>query len=171
MVARMSTSHARAGGRPSPVLAVLATLTVLLTGAALLAQQGAVVVHQCVSAGAFGRLGVGLSLLRTDAACPAGQLGVGDGRRVVGLVVAIAAPVLLAHLAGALLGVGAVARLHRALRALVVAVRALPRVAGPVGVPVVAPRPGAVDVPVRRPRARAVPHGQWWRGPPEVGLA
>jgi len=28
-----------------------------------------------------------------------------------------------------------------------------------------------VDVPVVAPRARAVPGGPWWRGPPAVGIA
>ena len=163
----MSSGGSRAGDGAAPALAVLALLA---TAGALLAQQGTVLVHQCVSAGALGRLGLSLALLRTDAVCPAGTVGVGDGRRVVGVVVAVALPVLVAHLAGAVLGIGAASRLNRVLGALVAAVRALPaRVAEP-RTPSVAPAL-PVDVPVRLPGTLGLAAVPWRRGPPAVGLA
>lgn len=161
----------RSGAALAPALApVLAGLALLGAGALVLLQQGALMVHQCVTAGSLGRFGVSLALLRDDAACPAGTYGIGDGQRVIGVVVAIALPVLLAHLVGAGLGVGLVSRLHRLVRAAVGVVLGLrSRPAEPVALPVA--RPTAVDVPVVAPRARAVPGGPWWRGPPEVGIA
>lgn len=151
----------------APTLGLLALLG---AGAVLAMQQGTVLVHRCVSAGSLGRFGVSLALLRDDAACPAGTYGVGEGQRVIGVVVAIALPVLVAHLLGAGLGVGMAARLHRLVRAAIGVVLGLrPWPAEPVVLPVA---PGlAVDVPVVAPRTRAVPGGPWWRGPPEVGIA
>lgn len=151
----------------APVAGLLALVGV---GAALVMRQGTVLVHQCVSAGSLGRFGVSLALLRDDAACPAGTYGVGESQRVIGVVVAVALPVLLAHLLGAGVGVGLAARLHRLVRAAVGVVLGLrPRPAEPVALPVA---PGlAVDVPVVAPRTRVVPGGPWWRGPPEVGIA
>lgn len=157
-------------GPAAALVPALAVLALLAAGALVLVQQGSLMVHQCVTAGSLGRFGVSLALLRDDAACPAGSYGVGDGQRALGLVVAIALPVLLAHLVGAGLGVGLAARLHRLVRAAVGVVRGLrARPAEPVVVPVV--RCVAVDVPVVAPRARAVPGGPWWRGPPELGIA
>ena len=157
----------RHGAASAPVLAVLALLG---AGADVLLRQGALTVHQCVTAGSLGRFGVSLALLRDDAACPAGSYGVGNGQRVIGVVVAIALPVLLAHLVGAGLGVGLVARLNRLVRAAVGVVRGLrPRPAEPVVLPVA--HLVTVDVPVVTPRSRAVPGGPWWRGPPEVGIS
>ncbi|GEN79968.1 hypothetical protein AFE02nite_17020 [Actinotalea fermentans] len=156
----------RSGAALWPVLSALALLG---AGAVVLLQQGALMVHQCVTAGSLGRFGVTLALLREDAACPSGY-GVGDGQRAIGVVVAIALPVLLAHLVGAGVGVGLASRLHRLVRVAVGVVRSLrPRPAEPVALPV--PRLVAVDVPVVAPRSRAVAGGPWWRGPPEVGLA
>ncbi len=157
----------RSGAALAPVLAVLALVG---AGALVLVQQGALMVHQCVTAGSLGRFGVSLALLRDDAACPAGSYGVGDGQRVLGVVVAIALPVLVAHLVGAGVGLGVASRLHRLVRAAVGVVLGLrPWPAEPVALPV--GRSVVVDVPVVVPRARAVPGGPWWRGPPEVGLA
>lgn len=165
------TAGVACGRRVDALVApALAMVALLAAGAFVLVQQGSLMVHQCVTAGALGRFGVSLALLRDDAACPAGSYGVGDGQRAIGVVIAIALPVLLAHLVGAGLGVGLASRLHRLVRVAVAVVRGLrPRPADPVVVPVV--RLVAVDVPVVAPRARAVPGGPWWRGPPEVGIA
>lgn len=147
----------------------LALVALLVSGVGMLAQRSAVVVHGCVEAGAFGPFGVHLSLLRPDASCPAGGYAVGDGQRIVGVVVAVTLPVLLAHLAGALVGAGLASRLHRVVRtALAAVLRHRPR-PEPVAVPVAAAVP--VDVPVHLPRPRTVPGGPWWRGPPVVGVA
>lgn len=152
------------------LLPALAALAMLAAGAVVLLQQGALMVHQCVAAGSLGRFGVSLTLLRDDAACPAGSYGVGEGQRVIGVVVAIALPMLLAHLVGAGVGIGVAARLTRLVRVAVGVVLGLrPRPADPVALPVL--RRVDVDVPVVAPRARAVPGGPWWRGPPEVGFA
>lgn len=158
---------ARAEGWLAPALTAVVALA---SGVGLVAQQATVLVHQCVSAGTVGRIGLTLALLRTDAACPAGTVGVDDGRRVVGVVVAVALPVLLAHVAAALVGVGAVAWLHRALRGVLAAVRVLPRGAAEPALPVVAPRL-PVEVPVHLPGARLLAGARWRRGPPQVGLA
>lgn len=165
------TAGALSARRPGAAFpAALAVLALLGAGATVLLQQGALLVHECVTAGALGRFGVSLALLRESAACPAGSYGIGEGQRVIGVVVAIALPVLLAHLVGAGLGVGLAARLNRLVRAAVDVVRGLrPRPAEPVAVPVARVVP--VDVPVVTPRARAVPGGPWWRGPPAAGIA
>ncbi len=160
------SGRGRAARWAAPALALVA---LLVSGAAVLAQQSAVVVHGCVEAGTFGPFGVHLSLLRPDASCPAGGYAVGDGQRIVGVVVAVALPVLLAHLAGALVGAGLASRLHRVVRtALTAVLRHRPR-PEPVALPVAAAVP--VDVPVHLPRPRKVPGGPWWRGPPVVGVA
>ncbi len=165
------TAGALRARRPGAALpAALAVLALLGAGATVLLQQGALMVHQCIAAGSLGRFGVSLSLLRDNAACPAGSYGVGEGQRVMGVVVAIALPVLLTHLLGAGLGVGLVSHLNRLVRAAVDVVRGLrPRPADAVAMPVA--HAVAVDVPVVVPRARAVPGGPWWRGPPAVGIA
>lgn len=146
----------------------------LLTGAMHLAQQGTLSVQQCVSGAGLGRFGLGLALLRVDEACPDGTLAVGGGQRqVIGVVVVVAMPVLVAHLAGATLGLGALARLrrlHRLLRAIVAGLGA--RVRRPAAPP---PLPAqvrvAVDIPVDPPTSRAVLGVPWWRGPPQVQFA
>lgn len=163
----MSRGRGTAVGWAAPALALVA---LLVSGVAVLVQQTAVVVHGCVEAGAFGPFGVHLSLLRPDASCPAGGYAVGDGQRIVGVVVAVALPVLLAHLVGALVGAGLASRLHRVVRTALAAVlrHRTPR-REPVALPVVSAVP--VDVPVHLPRPREVPGGPWWRGPPVVGVA
>src|SRR5665647_1655124 len=96
---RLAYRCAMAGRGQRRVLAWLAPALVasvaLLTGAMHLAQQGTLTVQQCVSGAGLGRVGLGLALLRVDEACPDGQ------RQVIGVVVVVAMPVLVAHLAGA----------------------------------------------------------------------
>lgn len=149
----------------------VAAAAALLAGAVHLAQQGTLTVQQCVSGAGLGRFGLGLALLRVDEACPDGTLAVGGGQRqVIGVVVVVAMPVLAAHLAGATLGLGALARLHRLLRAVVAVLGAMVRrpVAPP---PLPAEARAAVDVPVDPPTSRAVVGVPWWRGPPQVLFA
>ena len=149
----------------------LVAAVALLTGAIHLAQQGTLTVQQCVSGAGLGRIGLGLALLRVDEACPDGTLAVGGGQRqVIGVVVVVAMPVLVAQLAGATLGLGALARLHRLLRAVVVGLGT--RVRRPAAPPPLAAQVRvAVDIPVDLPTSRAVLGVPWWRGPPQVQFA
>lgn len=97
-------------GRAAPlVLPALGVLGLLVGLAALLAERGALLVHQCVGVGggAAGWLGLRLALLRPDATCPSGTLAVGpDGRQALAVVVMVAVPALLAHLGAAAIGLG-----------------------------------------------------------------
>ncbi|MHA7133542.1 hypothetical protein [Oerskovia turbata] len=74
----------------------------------LLADRGFSIVHQCVPApGGWAAAGIHLALLRESATCPAGTAALGgDPVRVVTVVGVLALPVLLAHLALLLAGVG-----------------------------------------------------------------
>ena len=105
--------------RPGLTLAPVAlALATLVAGAAMLSRQGALTVHQCVPGdGTAGWLGLRLALLRADVACPTGSLAVGgDSRQIMGVVVTVALPVLLAHLAGVGLGLGLLARVRTIVR-------------------------------------------------------
>ncbi|MCU1432712.1 MAG: hypothetical protein JWP95_1817 [Actinotalea sp.] len=151
--------------------AVLAGLLVAAVG--LVVRQGSLLVHSCVPGdGATGWLGLRLALLRADVECPAGTLAVGGDRgQVMGVVVMVALPVLVSHLAGLGIGLGLLAQLTGVLRAarevLASVLPHLPRGAGlpaaPVTVPLTAP---SILVPVVR--ALEAP---WRRGPPVLGLA
>jgi hypothetical protein len=123
---------------------VLVAWVALAAGVVTLAAHAPVLVHRCLpSDGLTGSLGVRLALLRPDADCPSGTLALGgEPGQVMGLLVLVAVPVVVAHVlallatacvvAGAGLLVRAVGRLGRLVRP------ELPR----------APR-----VPVGRPRA------------------
>lgn len=152
------------------LLPLLAVATATAGGALHLVERGALTVQQCVPGSGLGRVGLGLAVLRVDPACPDGTLAIGGDSRVIGVVVIVALPVLLANLAGATLGVGVLARLHGVLRALLGLVGALRR-----RLPVPASLPGVVqvrvDVPVERPSSRAVVGVPWWRGPPQLSFA
>lgn len=155
--------------RPSAV----AGAVVLLTAAVALVGRAEVLVHQCVAGdGMAGWLGLRLALLRADVDCPSGTLAVGaDGRHVAGLLVVVALPVLLAHLAVAATGLAVLAALRGAVRAVVEAVGALVRrVPRPVRVLVVRAR-AAVAVVVRRAVAATGRGGVLRRGPPVLAPA
>nr|WP_297426589.1 hypothetical protein [uncultured Actinotalea sp.] len=123
---------------------VLVAWAALAGGVVALAAHAPVLVHRCLPAdGLTGAAGVRLALLRPDADCPSGTLALGgEPGQVMGLLVLVAVPVVVAHVltmlaaacvvAGAGLLVRAVGRLGRLVRP------ELPR----------APR-----VPVGRPRA------------------
>ena len=148
-----------------PLLAVAASAW----GALHLVERGALTVQQCVPGSGLGRVGLGLAVLRVDEACPDGTLAM-DHRQAIGVVVVVALPALLANLAGATLGIGALSRLQGALRGLLALLGALRR-----RPPVPALQPAVarvrVDVPVDRPASRAVVGVPWWRGPPQVSFA
>lgn len=150
----------------------LAPVAVAVVAAfALLAQLGdraSVTVQQCVSAGSFARLGVGLALLHSEPTCPHGVAVGPDQGQVIGIVVMIALPVLLAHLVGVAAGVGITARLHRVVRAFLAMVVPSLRAAAPLpSAPVARP----VEVPVARPVTAEVVGGPLRRGPPRVRFA
>jgi len=84
-----------------------------------LVRSGALVFHPCVPGdGPLGWLGLRLAILRPDAACPSGTLTV-EGRTggTVGLLVIVTLPLVATHLASLAAGMGLVALLHAALRA------------------------------------------------------
>lgn len=95
--------------------AALAAGTALLGAVAV---PGRIALHQCVSSGGgLGTVGLHLALLRTDADCPDGTVAftpLAHGGVVV--LLSIALPLLLAHIALGAGGVGLTALLIRALR-------------------------------------------------------
>lgn len=139
----------------------------------LLAHLGGLLVHRCVDVGAAGWVGLRLALLRSDLTCPSGTLAVGgETGQVVGVVVMVALPLLLAHVLGASIGVGAFAQVRRAVTtALAVVVRRVRRVLAPAA-PVVG---RAVTRPVGTPTwsvvTAAVVGTVRRRGPPVLALS
>ena len=139
---------------PTPLVAASAVLTVLAAGVVALSRFGTVLVHQCVAAeGAAGALGLRLALLRQEAACPSGSLAVGgDSRQVIGVLVMVALPVLVAHLVAGAAALGLLARVRSGVRTVV---QALPVWCGD-------------PIPPARcctgPRGRCWP-GWWWSRP------
>ena len=169
----MTREHPRL---PWPVLAPLVALLAVTSGVVALGRTGSLLVHHCVPGdGVDGWLGLRLALLRADSACPTESLAVGgDGRHVLGVAVVVALPVLLGHLAGVGLGLGALGALRALGRAALGAVALLGGLLGRL--------PGAV-VPLVRRVARTVPASgstrggavaagvPWRRGPPgRLGL-
>ena len=140
------------------MLVLAAVVAVAGSVVPLLVRHGSLLVHQCVSDGTAGRLGVSLALLRQDAMCPSGTLAVGPGSsQALAVVVMVAVPVLVAHLVAMALGLG----LARHARALVGAVLRL--VVGPLR-----SRPTAAAVLVRPVRLRAVVRAVRAPGPVDV---
>lgn len=152
---------------------VLAAWLVLVAGVTALAAHAPVLVHRCLPAdGLTGGLGLRLALLRPDADCPAGTLAVGgEPGQVMGLLVLVAVPVVVAHVLSVLAAACVVAGAG-------LLVRAVTRLAGAVvptlpGVPrSVVDRPRALVAAVVRVAFRpvldaAVPR----RGPPVLGGA
>jgi hypothetical protein len=152
-------------------LAPVAVVALALAGAAVqLADRASISVLQCVPGTGLARFGVTLALLRQDDACPHGSLALGgDQRQVLGVVIMVALPVLVAHLMGAVVGIGVLARLHRVLRAAFALLVPVLRV--PATVPTPEPFVLAVDVPVDPPTSRVVVGVPQRRGPPQVRFA
>lgn len=160
--------------RPLPLRTVVPLVGLLsaLGVTSQLGRLGTLVVHQCVADGGFGRLGLRLALFRVDAACPDGTLALGgDQHQVMAVVIAVAVPVLVGHLLGACLGLGALAHLRRLTRA---ALALLTGVATLVPDDVVRlPEGDRVTIGARylRPVSHNAPLVPWWRGPPVLQSA
>ena len=152
-------------------VAVLAALVLGL--GAVLARNGAILVQQCVPAeGTAGWWGLRLAVLRTDTACPVGELALGgDGRQVMAVVVMVALPVLLGELAGLALTLGLMARLHRLLRAAGSVLTVIPLLPGHAGTthPLVRLAAAARTVVLLVTRSGSEPPRR--RGPPTLQLA
>ena len=91
---------------------------VLFAGlAAVVAAQGRVLLHDCVSAaGALGPLGLRLSVLRDATDCPEGAYGLGTVSQGAVVLLSVAAPVAALYLLLTACGVGLSALLVRAAR-------------------------------------------------------
>ncbi|MCV2395062.1 hypothetical protein OEB99_12150 [Actinotalea sp. M2MS4P-6] len=134
-------TRAPARGLPPVLVVLLGALTSVVAGVMALSRHAEVLVHQCVADGTAGAIGLRLAFLRHDAACPSGELAVGgDTRQVVGVVVLVALPVVVAHLLGAVAGVSLVARVRSALRTVRDVLAGLVRPRTAVRVPVVRAR-------------------------------
>ncbi len=127
---------------------LLAAAFVAAVGAAVaaLVAAGALLVHPCLPGdGVVGSLGVRLALLQPGSDCPVGTLALDAGSPSARLVVLVALPVLLAHLATALAGVSVLVVARSVGRAVRSAVGSLaPRLPG---------APGTRPRPVRAPAA------------------
>ena len=85
--------------------------------AAVVAAQGRVLLHDCVSAaGVLGPLGLRLSVLRDAADCPEGTYGLGSMSQGAVVLLSVAAPVASLYLLLTVCGVGLSALLVRAAR-------------------------------------------------------
>ncbi|WP_146847181.1 hypothetical protein [Cellulomonas terrae] len=95
----------------------LAVAVVLAGLAAVVAAQGRVLLHDCVSAaGVLGPLGLRLSVLRDAADCPEGAYGLGTMSQGAVVLLSVAAPVAALYLLLTACGVGLSALLVRAAR-------------------------------------------------------
>lgn len=162
--ARMSAHRLRYVG----LLAALAAVAGLLERALA---HGGLVVQQCVEPNQVGAwFGLHLALLRLSPDCPGDSLALGpDRQQVVTVVVSVAAPVLLAHLAALVAGIGVVRVLRRAGHAVMALLAGLlRRLPAATGV-VVGPRPAPATLEhVLLPPPRAVLAAPTRRGPPLV---
>ncbi len=154
-------------GRRAPVLGALGV--VLALASVLVATQGRVLLHQCVTAdGPLAALGVRLAVLRSAVECPDGSLSFGAASQGAVLLLSVAVPVLAVHvlLAACGIGLGVAVRRGVAVVAAVLVRGVVPT--APVTVPLVVPARvrvvGDVVAPVASCRALdpARPH----RGPP-----
>lgn len=151
----------------------LAAAVVLAGLAAVVAAQGRVLLHDCVSAaGVLGPLGLRLSVLRDAADCPEGAYGLGTMSQGAVVLLSVAAPVAALYVLLTACGVGLSALLVRAARQVrQLAGRALRGV-----LRAVPPLPVAVRSGVGVPQGRTVPAwtervltgGIARRGPPVV---
>ncbi|MDC7121460.1 hypothetical protein OMK64_07910 [Cellulomonas fimi] len=98
----------------SRALVAVAALAAVL-GLAI-AMSGRVLLHQCVSAGGVGPWGVRLLLLSDAADCPDGAYAFGPATGGAVLLLSVAVPVALTHLALAASGLGASVVVARAAR-------------------------------------------------------
>lgn len=136
---------ARATAGLTPRLAMmLGFLAIAAAGAASLMRNAAV---QCVTDGTAGSIGLRLALLHEDRRCLAGDLAVGGAAGdVMGVVVLIALPLLVAHLCGAAAGTGLLVQARTVLRGVLGALSSLVHRPEPVRVPATGARWVPVDV-------------------------
>jgi hypothetical protein len=131
--------------------------------------QGRVLLHDCVSGGVFGSLGLRLAVLQDVADCPEGAYGLGGVSRGAVVLLSVALPVLVGYLLLTACGVGLSALLVRAARQARTMLRAvLPRLASDASpVPV---RHGSLVAVARPsvPRARMLVGSIARRGPPTL---
>ncbi len=159
-LALMSARPGSAAPWVLPAVAVLGVLGVVGGGVLVLAQRGALLVHQCISDGAAGWLGLRLALLRHDAACPSGSLAVGpDSRQALAVVIMVAAPLLIAHVMAVTVGLGLARRVGQIVR---IAIRLLLRP--------FRPAPVAASVVVRFARRFATSQAVRPPGPVDVAV-
>lgn len=97
-------------GTLAALLGVVGALAVLAP-----VSQGRLMLHGCLSPGVLSPLGVRLALLSDAADCPVGSYGLGAAPRGAVLLLSVAVPALVAHLAlvACGLGVGGLARAAR----------------------------------------------------------
>jgi hypothetical protein len=161
------TRRRRVGSAVVVPLALLVGLPVALAGLG-----GGVRVQPCVPGdGVTGWLGVHLALVQPTASCPAGELALGGAPdRMLAVMITLAVPVLLAHLAAIGTSAGAIAVIRaiaRTVRHLVGRTR-VPGAPARVAVRARAPRIGAgAMLSPSRGLLRALPR----RGPPAVAIA
>lgn len=136
-----------------------------------LGRHGALLVHQCVPGGPVGWFGLQLALLRPDATCASGLAVGGEQRQMIGVVVIVTVPVLLANLAVAALGVGLGTRLRRLVRAVAVVMASLARRLPAPGAPVRVTGRTQVDARPSAAAGRGLAVVPWRRGPPSLQLA
>ncbi|MBX9247034.1 hypothetical protein ICW40_19775, partial [Actinotalea ferrariae] len=118
----------RRPARRGPALAAALVLGLAAVVSALVG-AGALLVHPCLPGdGVVGSLGVRLALLGPDAECPVGTLALDAGAPgAARLVVLVALPVLLAHVAATLAGVSLLVVVRSVWRAVRGAVASLTR--------------------------------------------
>lgn len=108
---------ARRGPHLAAARLSLGAAVVLAGLAAVVAAQGRVLLHDCVSAaGVLGPLGLRLSVLRDAADCPEGAYGLGAMSQGAVVLLSVAAPVAALYLLLTACGIGLSALLLRAAR-------------------------------------------------------
>lgn len=166
---RLTAMPAVRPARRSPSTGVLAALLGVLAAVAVVAPAaaGRVMLHQCLSAGAFAPLGLRLAVLRDAADCPAGSYGLGAAPQGAVLLLSVAVPALLAHVLLAACGTG-VGSLLLAVRRRVAALgrRWWPTTPAPLAVATTEARFVVVETPRRHDRGLVVVRAL--RGPPAV---
>ncbi|MCK6212467.1 hypothetical protein KZX45_18140 [Georgenia sp. EYE_87] len=150
----------------------LALSAVLVAPLVVAVMTGAAVVSACVPAsGAWSEVALRLALLRPDAACPEGTLAPGaEPGQALTVVVAVALPSLLAHLA---LISGAAGLVGSARRVTAARIRRFVAVVAPGAPPVLRDDRAAPLLPAPHPRPvrTVVARRPWRRGPPAAQAA
>lgn len=153
----------RMGGRHGAALAA----ALLTAGAVAVIGQGRLLLHECVAAGSWGRLGVDLLVLKDRADCPAGTLGAGAAPSGVVVLLSVALPVLALHLALVAGGLSLGTLLLRLARGTAALIRAVLVRATPTTRPLPVARRPRPPLPAPQVRLdRGLVHLRSHRGPP-----